>query len=416
MLDGPPRYALQKALAVSRTSTILDSVVEVNVGKCKNIPRHSRCVFKIPYLLSPALFTLVKAIPGMQRLHTIRLDHIILSRAHLYTILSSPHLIHLTLDTVQIPKITKFPPPKLRELTLTAMFSWEPLEPLIAHLTASLECLELQSCEFWLFRPLQLPFFPCLRELRHHQNSARGTFPDQSKLNELFRLASQVTYLHLSGTFYYTRVAAFPKSLRHLSIEEGVLTEHIFGTHSMPWLTTLSIRCYSGWWQLNHRPKLPSFIRARFPEITSLHLGIPWSLRNFALVIARSQPNVHALDLAIDADFGLYFEERASIQLGHDAEVPADYLRENVLLAALETLKLDMVQTSRGNLEQSVTCCTRWIDDTVLRSVSGLGGPDLKGIDLSFVQRERKLERERVFWQGRVKSPTNDWQVIESSL
>jgi len=408
MRDISPSYALQRVLAVTRTLSLLDSVVEVNInlGKSRYVPTDPWRAFKMSSLVFPAISTLVKAVPTMRQLHTIHLSRIFLARTHLCYILSSPHLTHLILETIQMPKISTLPPPKLRKLTIVAMFTWKALQPLIAHLATSLEYLELRWCEFRPLEELQLPSFPSLWELHHHQHFI-GTFPDESKLTELFRLASQVTCLHLFGSFRNTRVAAFPKSLQHLSIHENVLKEHEFGTGGLPQLVSLNIRlCSQGLWRLNHRPMLPSFIRDRFPGITSLQLDIQWSLRNFALVMARSQRNVRLLELCIATEFGLHWER----ELSDEVEVPTEYLCETMLPATMQTLKLEVVQISY-ELERSVECCARWINSIVLPSATGLGGSDLKSIDVSFVQPERGLARERALSRRWAKLPGGDWQI-----
>lgn len=119
------------------------------------------------------------------------------------------------------------------------MFSWDAVEPLISQLSTSLEYLEVHWCTFWGLRDLQLPPLPRLRELRHHQMSERRTFTDRSGF---FYLGPQISLLHLSGHSFQTRVAPFPKSLRHLFVE-GVLTENVFGAEPLPWLIALSIWC-----------------------------------------------------------------------------------------------------------------------------------------------------------------------------
>jgi len=406
MRDSSPSYALQKALAITRTSTILDSVVEVDIGKCKEILRDPRRVYRIPYLLSPAIFTLVKAIPVMRRLHTIHLARMTLSRTELFTILSSPHLVHLILDSVQIPKISKLPPPKFRKLTLVAMSSWEALEPMITQLAASLEYLKLQWCQLRPLRRSQLPLFPRLRELHYHQHYFHHTFPDDSILSELFRLGPQLAFLHFSGSFRHIRVATFPKSLQHLSIGDGALTDRDFGITVMPQLMSLSIKHYRRDLKL-----LPPFIRDRFPGITSLHIDTLWAFRNVALVMARSLYNVQSLELRIVTEFTLYAKERER-RLGYKAEIPADYLRTTTLPAALKTLKLEMVQL-KNELECNIAPCTRWIERDVLPSVTGLGGPDLRSIEVWFVQPESRLGRERVHWRQWIKLPNGDWQMEE---
>jgi hypothetical protein len=405
MHDISPTYALQKALAITRNSNILDSVVEVNIRKSKYI---SRRMSGIPFFLSPSIFILVKAIPAMRKLHTIHFTHMILSRADLYTVLSSPYLIHLILDTVQIPKISKLPPPKLRKLTLVAMISWEALEPLITQLAASLKCLRLQGCGFWRLRRLQLPLFPCLQEIHCHHSYIGHNFPDESRLSELFRLAPQVTFLHLSGNYRHTRVNVFPKSLQHLSIEERTLTEWNFGVDALPQLMSLSIKHYQGWWELKDRLILLSpFICDRFPNIIFLCLNIPWSLRDSALIMAGSQCNVESLEPWIVNQSGLSWEERTKRL---ELEVSTDYLRTATLPAALQTLKLEMVQ-AHDPLEQNITPCARWIEYNILPYVTGLGGPDLRGIEVSFIQPESKLACERVLWRRWVKSPNGDWLI-----
>jgi hypothetical protein len=405
MRNSSLSYTLHKAVAITRTSTIRDRVVEINIGTLGSTHTDSRRAFNVPHLLSPAIFPLVNAIPGMQRLQTIHLAHVILSRTYLYTILSSPYLIHLILDAVQMPKASRFPPPNLRKLTLTLMASWEAVQPLMTHLATSLEYLELQGCEFHSLRQLQLPSFPCLRELRHHQGTRRNTFPDDSKLNELFCMGSRVAHIHLSGTFHHTRVITFPKSLQHLSITEPVLRQLIVATDPLPQLLSLSIQCFPGWWGLNDRPELPSVLSNHFPKVISLNLDIMWSLRNFALVLARSQRNLQVLKLHIHEMWSLGTITR------FPAEIPDDSLREFTLSAPLQTLKVEVVQAMDG-LERSVAPFVQWIGENVLPSVTGLGGPDLKSIDVSFVQPENLLVREQVLCRQWVKSSNGDWQIV----
>lgn len=174
-------YAFRKALAITRNSPTLDSAVEVKIRDW------GRRVFKIKHLFSPTLYTLFKNIPAMRQLQTIHVANIFLARTYLHCILSSPHLTHLILDTIEMPKIGMFPPPpKLRKLTIIATHSWEALEPLITQLATLLECLELQRCEFRLQRQLQLPPFPCLRELCHERYYSPFDNDNRTVLNGLF--------------------------------------------------------------------------------------------------------------------------------------------------------------------------------------------------------------------------------------
>lgn len=410
MLGASHSHALREALAITSTSTILDSVVELNIGE-RALCRHR---YKIRYLFSPTLYTLAKAIPTMSRLHILHLSVIFLARTYLYYILSSPYLTHLILDAIQMPRISKFSPPplpKLRKLTLKgmAMNSWEAVEPLITHLATSLEYLEISGCRFWLLRQVQLPSFPCLRELRH-QNHLR-LFDNEIVLNGLLQTVSQITHLHLSGNLDYSRITAFPKSLQHLSVEEWMLPERIFETDPLPRLVSLSIRCYQTW-RSNYHLELSSFIRDQFPGITSLHLDIPWSLRNPALVMARSQHNVRTLKLSVFTKYNLLSEVRELRWRNQTVEISTDYLRNAKLPATLRGLRLDVFQ-SFFKLEWSVALCSRWIDDIILPPVTGLGGSDLERIDVSFIQPETRLGREQVIRKRWIKSPNEEWQIEE---
>lgn len=407
MLEGSRRYAFQKVLAVTRTSTILDSVVEVDLRE-RNSMQNSRRVHRLPYLFSPALFTLVNATPTMPQLHTIRLSAIFLPRTYLYGILSSPYLIHLILDAIQMPKMRKLPlsPPKLRKLTIMAMFSWEAIEPLITQLVTSLEYLELQGCEFRSPGQLQLPSFPHLREIRYDQNYF-GLSDNMAVLNALFH-ASQVTHLRLFGYVGFLRINASLKSLEHLSVEDVMLTEGVLGTNPFPRLRSLSIRCCQPW-GLRYHLTVSSFLRDYFPGITSLHLDMPWSLRNFALVLARSQHSVQALELSVATGYGLDWEER-KLRI-HEVEIPTDYLGDDAALpGVLQSIKLDVAQTVY-RLEESISVCTRWIGDKVLPSVTGLGGSNLRYIDTSFNQPEAGIEGGRVISKRWIKPPNEDWQL-----
>ena len=138
--------------------------------------------------------------------------------------------------------------------------------------------------------------------------------------------------------------------------------------------------------------------------ITSLHLDTHWSHRNVALVMARSQHNVRAMELSIE---GLDLEgswERE--QVG----ILDDYLRTNTLPGALQSLRLEVIQRY-GNLEQGLAQCSRWIDDDVVHPVKGLGGSDLESIDVSFVRPETYWEREWRIWKRWAKLPDGDWRI-----
>jgi len=235
LLGESRNNALQKALTITRTPTILDSVVTVNITASR--PRH-----KTQYLSSPTLFTLFKAIPAMPQLRTVHLLGIFLEETYLCCILSSPCLTHLILDVVQMSNISKLPPPpqNLRKLTIKMMNPWEAIEPLIAQLATSLEYLELKWCIFLPPRRVQLPYFPRLRELCHHPKP-RHNHDNEALLKELIHLVPQITHLHLYGRVHYRHITAFPKSLRHLSIDEDTLTKQTF---VCPQLMSLSLRCY----------------------------------------------------------------------------------------------------------------------------------------------------------------------------
>ena len=394
-----PKYALRKALVVTRNSTILDSVVEIDIGKSTYTSKGFRWPRKFPYLLTPTLYTLVNAIPAMRQLHTVQLKDLILSRMYLHTILSSPSLIHLILDTVQLPKIGIFPLTRLRKLTLTMMPIWEIVQPLITELATSLEYLELQWCPFTPPSQLHLPSLPCLQEIRYnHQYYSQSIFLGENPLNEILRSASQVTHLHVTGHFL-APVTACQKSLQHLTTSIWMLSEHVFGIEPFPRLMHLSLDFFR-FTDMVDRPFAPSsFICDHFPMITSLHLSIPWVLRNYAMAMARSQHNVQVLKL------DLYIRD----WIMDEGIVPDDPLHRVMLAAALHTLKLEVVQSHR-DLERGATQCIRWVFDDVVPYVIGLGGAGLTRIDLSvsrFVERERILSRQ---WR---KAPNDGWKTLE---
>src|SRR5258706_1019046 len=374
----------RKALAITRIATFLDSVVELKIGEW------ARHLFQVQYFFSPALFTLVKALPAMRQLHTLQLSSIFLPETYLYCILSSPYLTHLTLCAIRMPKITRFPTPNpnLRKLTLKLMVSWDAVRPLIVHLADSLEYLEFRLCgsRFGRRSQPQLPSFPSLRELRHYQH-----YSDMPMLDELFHV-SQVTRLHLSGTLHssHIAVAAFPKSLQHLSIADGMLTQRVLGTTPLTQLISLSIQL-SQEWEVSHHLEISAFVCDHFPRITFLHLDIQWSLRNVALIMARSQHNVRTMELSISPIHGL---DSGGRWPWNQVEILNDYLRNNMASGALQSLRLDMVQCC-GKLEPSVAQCSQWIDDDILHPVTGWGGSDLKSIDVSFVKPMGGSGRER---------------------
>ena len=407
--NDSPKYALRKALVVTRTSTILDSVVEVNIGWGLYYFNNPLWSCKFPCLLSPALYTLVNAIPAMQHLHTIQLNSILLSRIYLYTILSSPHLIHLILHNVPLPKMSTFPPPTLRKLTLRMMeYPWESVQPLISQLAMSLEYLDVYWC---IFRPpsqIQLPSFPCLQELRHHQYYHQSTFSDRNQLNELLRLAPQVTHLRVTGNSNEP-VSACRKSLQHLSTSFWVLSDDIFGTEPFLRLMHLSLELTRPTDVVNHPLTPSSFIRNHFPAITSLHLTIPWTFRNCAMAMAQSLQNVQALKLVVE----MHYKESGEMGYRFPVEVLDDQLHQPKLPAALQALTLEAVQHC-GELERGATLCIQWVLDHVIPPVTGLGGTGLKSISVVVSQpQSRPVERERVLLRRWVRAPNDDWQVLE---
>ncbi len=413
MCGDSPKYALRKALMVTRTSTILDSVVEVNIGRTVNTYKDLRNSYKVPSLLTPTLFTLVNAIPHMRQLHTIHVNNIILSKMYLHTILSSPHLIHLILGAVQMPKISTFPPAKIRKLTLKAMSSWETVQPLISQLATSLEYLSLQGCEFRPLSQLQLPSFPCLQELHHYQVYNRRTFPDDGQLNELLRLGSQLTHLFVTGHTYYDPVTACQNSLQHLSINDRMLSEHIFGTVPFPRLIHLCLRISRFSDAMKNPLQRSLFIRDHFPRITSLHLHIPWFFRKCAVAMARSQHNVQTLTLAIEAKGGIEYEENVKMLPFYQVEIPNDELHQTMSPTALQTFKLEVTQDHCG-LERSAARCTQWVYDDIIPPVMGLGGLGLTSIDMSVSKPKiGSIVREPVLSRRWVKVADGSWLIVE---
>jgi hypothetical protein len=407
MCDYSPKYALRKALVVTRTSTIHGSVVEVNIGKSADTAKDFLGIYPVPFLLTPALFTLLNALPAMRRLHTIQLNSIILSRAYLCAILSTPYPIHLILNHVRLPKISKFLPTILRKLTLTMMFSWETVQPLISHLATSLEYLELERCDFLFPLHVQLPSFPCLRELRHHQNGSWSTFRDTNHLNQLLRLGSQVTHLHVTGHFENEPVTACRESLQYLHTSISMLSEHIFGTEPFPRLTHLSLIFSEYADTADPLPRASSFIRDHFPTITSLHLSIPWVFQNHAMVLAWSLHNPRALKPVTYIRAGIKYEAVTSC---FPAEVQPHQAK---LPMALQTLEQEVAQF-HDELERASTLCSRWVFDGIVLPLTGLGGTGLKSVRLSVSQRKtRAVERERVFSRQWVKTPNDGWQMLE---
>ena len=279
------------------------------------------------------------------------------------------------------------------------MCSWQTVQSLISQLATSLEYLELQRCEFLPPSQLQLPSFPCLQELRHHQGYIRTTFPDQNHLNELLRLGSRVTHLHVTGHFRNEPVTACPTSLQYLVTSSWMLSEHVFGTEPFPRLVHLTVVGF----EYADIADPSSFISDHFPRITSLDLSTLWRLRDRAMVMARSQHNVQALKLVIYTQDWIMDEE----------VVPKDQLHHAMLPAGLQTLKLEVFQ-SHYELERGATRCSRWIFDHVIPSMTHLGGFALKSISLSVSQpKSRSGERERVLSRQWDKALNGDWQRLE---
>ena len=345
----------------------------------------------------------------MQHLHTIELNNILLSRIYLYTILSSPHLIHLVLHNVPLPKMSTFPPPTLRKLTLRMIkYPWESVQPLIAQLATSLEYLDVHRCIFLPPSQIQLPSFPCLQELRYHQYYPHRNFPDKNQLNKLLHLASQVTHLHVSG--HDEPVTACRRNLRYLSTSVWMLSDDIFGAEPFLRLMHLSIGFTQSTAAVIHPPTLSSFIQNHFPAITSLHLTIPWSFRTCAMAMARSQHNVQVLKLVV---VGIEYEE--SMERGRylPVEVLNDQLHHAKLPAALQALMLEAIQCY-GEPERGTTQFINWVLDHVIPPVTGLGGTGLKSITMVVSQpKSRSVERERVLSRQWVRAPNDDWKVLE---
>ena len=407
VLGDSSNYALWRALAITRASTIRDSVEKLNIGQMTSW-WSSRWIDQFPIILSPTLFTLTRAVPAMRQLHTVQLSQILLSRTFLYCILSSSHLTYLILEAVHLPEINTFPqpplPPKLRKLALHEMYSWDALEPLIALVATSLEYLEFHCCDFKFQSQHQfhLPSFSCLQELRHYQTN-RSQFDHQIMLSKLLQLGPRVTQLHIFGKLNHPGIPSPPKSLQHLSTDEWMLSRNVFGVGPWSQLTSLTIHG-DLFIKERRRLNLAQYIRHHFPGITSLQLHIPWTLRNFALVLARSQQNV--LELVIVFTYNWEEGEKREVEVG----IPAGYLRSAILPAALRSLRLDI----GPGTDQGMGPWTWWVNNHIPPAETGLGGPDLRSIELSLIQPESRSERQRVRRRRRWdKSPNGDWEIDE---
>jgi hypothetical protein len=423
MSDDSPKDVLRKSLGITLTPSLLGSAVELKIERRKVIAEYPQRIYNIPFFVSSAVFPLLMSIPAMPQLKTIHLSRIFIPKAYLHAILLSPHLTHLILEAVQVPKIRLFWVPKLRKLTLSDFFSfWADFRPLVAQLATSLEYLEFQGCRFapecdrrghpQYPSPLELPSFPCLRELNLPMGRWFRIFPDDDRLNELLHVGPHLTHLRIDA-YYNFKITAFPKSLRHLSIDDGVLRNADSGINRLPQLISLSIRCpQPRVVNLDDLLRHPPFIRDHFPRITSLQLDIPWLLRDFALRTAAFQPKLQALKLFINdpspeedtPGYRWFFNRGWS---------PKDLVIQDAPLpAALRTLELEVIQGPHP-LEWTLARCTQWIDNDILPPVTGLGGPNLKDIDLSIFQPEGNLVRKRVLCRRWVKYPNDDWQIEE---
>ena len=119
---------------------------------------------------------------------------------------------------------------------------------------------------------------------------------------------------------------------------------------------------------------------------------------------------MQTLKLSLETAVG-FVDERPCWDL--PPESPIDIPRECTLPAVLQSLILEVVAKSKFALVRGIPSYTQWIDDDVLPPVTGLGGPDLKNVDVLFVQLESKLERERMVRRRWVKSPNGDWLMEE---
>ena len=372
----------------------------------------SRSRDQFPIIFSPTLFILTRAIPAMQHLHTVRLFQTFIPRTYFYCILSSPHITHLILENIYPPEPSTSPPPwspKLRKLTLIEVHSWRALEPLIALVATSLEYLYFQCCHFSFQNQDQYqykrPSFSCLHELRElrHDQTKYSPYGNAIVLRELLRRGPRVTRLHVVGVLWNYGILSPPKSLRHLSTDNSMLRTGVLGVD--PWSQLMSLTIHSHYLRRGSRHhNFALFIRDHFPRITSLHLHIPWSLRNFALIMARSQENVQTLEFFIIIKHTVEWGETGGIE----AEFSADYLRTAILPAALRSFKIDIFDRT----DYGIGPCTRWVNDNIIPDETGLGGPDLRSIELSLIQPESGSKRERVLRRQQwVKSPNDDWQI-----
>jgi len=152
----------------------------------------------------------------------------------------------------------------------------------------------------------------------------------------------------------------------------------------------------------------PSFIRDHFPRITSLHLDIPWIVRNDAIVMARSQHNVRTLKLIIDTSYGIEYEESRETRSCFPLEVSNDQFHPAVLPVAWQTLELEVHQFYGEPEQRTATRWSRWVFDDVVPLVTDSGGTGLKSIGISI-----SVEMERVLWRQWVKVSNDGWQILE---
>jgi hypothetical protein len=111
--------------------------------------------------------------------------------------------------------------------------------------------------------------------------------------------------------------------------------------------------------------------------------------------MAQSQHNIQTLKLVINTNVGPAYDEGVAV---HQVEKHATFS------AALQSFRLVLVQI---HYEPQLGV----IDDNVLPSMTGLGVPNLKNIDVRLIQPEKGLTREQVPWRRWVKLPNGDWQM-----
>jgi len=359
--------------------------------------------------VTPAVSVTLKAVAKMSRLQTITLTNIRLSSTQLIVVLKAPQLRKITLTGVVLSELalTRLPPTSVRHLGLNITGEWGMAILLWAHLSASLEILELQRFRHSDHSP-PLPPCPRLHTFLYGTTTAVSGLPER-RFHEFINSCPNLTRVTTSVAFPHPlQFDVFPSTLRYLCLHRDLLC---FNSYNAQLLSLVSFRItgLEDLYTVQAVFSIAQYVNSHFPNLLDLELEVSWAQRNHALALARLVLSVRALHLVITTTLGFKADASSPYMGIEDTDILWGRIERQKQCAKLRRLSLEVTQHTRP-LDDTTSAFLDWWISVVTTYRVGLGGLDLFETDITyFCPSTSPPESDIRLWYHSKRSEYDNW-------